>query len=229
MKRITTLILSLSLFGALAFGQSPEKLYAGDKSVKQPTITMPATDSLSRQEISTIAPAPVNLPSFYLNDSLSQKVQQLPKPVFSRGPFFINEQFSVALGKSSYNFKYENITSFGTSFLFRPLNKLTFEVSPVIAHYFFGNKQLSPFTDFSCSFGAQYNLSEKVAVKAFGQVSASTNTNKFYGYAPFVPQNAYGVGLKYKANKNLSFEVSVEQSQYNGMWYNEHNGMQTTY
>jgi len=229
MKRITTLILSLSLFGALAFGQSPEKLYTGEKSVKQPTITMPATDSLSRQEISAVAPAPTALPSFYLNDSLSQKAQQLPKPVFSRGPFFINEQFSVALGKSSYNFKYENITSFGTSFLFRPMNKLTFEVSPVIAHYFFGNKQFNPFTDFSCSFGAQYDLSEKVAVKAFGQVSASTNTNKFYGYAPFVPQNAYGVGLKYKANKNLSFEVSVEQSQHNGMWYHEHNGMQTAY
>lgn len=229
MKRITTLILSLSLFDALAFGQSPEKLYAGEKSVKQPTITMPVADSLSKQKISTIAEVPATLPSFYLNDSLSQKTQQLPKPVFSRLPFFINEQFSVALGKSSYSFKYENITSFGTSFLLRPMNKLTFEVTPVISHYFFGNKQLKPFTDFSCSFGAQYDLSEKVAVKAFGQVSASTNINKFYGYAPFVPQNAYGVGLKYKPNKSLSFEVSVEQSQYNGMWYNEHNGIQPVY
>ncbi|MTK54647.1 hypothetical protein [Paludibacter sp.] len=229
MKRITTIILSLSLFGALAFGQSSEKLYTGENSINQPTITMPVVDSLSRQKISVIAPAPTALPSFYLNDSLSLKAQQLPKPVFSRGPFFINEQFSVALGKSSYNFKYENITSFGTSFLLRPMNKLTFEVTPVIAHYFFGNKQLSPFTDFSCSFGAQYDLSEKVAVKAFGQVSASTNTNKFYGYAPFMPQNAYGVGLKYKPNKSLSFEVSVEKSQYNGMWYNEHNDMRTAY
>jgi hypothetical protein len=229
MKRITTFILSFLLFGTLVFGQSPEKLYTGGNSCKQPTIAMPVADSLPEQKISAIAPAPTALPSFYLADSLSQKTQQLPKPVFSRLPFFINEQFSVALGKSSYNFKYENITSFGTSFLLRPMNKLTFEVTPVVSHYFFGNKQLKPFTDFSCNFGAQYDLSEKFAVKAFGQVSASTNTNKFYGYAPFVPQNAYGVGLKYKPNKSLSFEVSVEQSQYNGMWYNEHNGMQSAY
>lgn len=227
MKRITTFILSFFLLCSLVFGQSPEKMYTRANSINQPT--MPVVDSLSRQKISSIAPASTTLPSFYLADSLSLKAQQLPKPVFSRLPFFINEQLSVALGKSSYNFKYENITSFGTSFLLRPMNKLTLEVTPVIAHYFFGNKQFSPFTDFSCSFGAQYDLSEKVAVKAFGQVSASTNTNKFYGYAPFVPQNAYGVGLKYKPNKSLSFEVSVEQSQYNGMWYNEHNGMQSAY
>ena len=137
MKRMTTLILLLSLFGALNFGQSSEKLYAGDKSVKQLTITMSATDSLSRQEISTIAPSPAALPSFYMNDSLSHKAQQLPKPVFSRGPFFINEQFSVGLGKSSNIFKYENITSFGTTFLFRPMQKLTLAISPVISLYFF--------------------------------------------------------------------------------------------
>lgn len=228
MKRlVATAFISLT-FASLIFGQTDDKTHTEAKAVQPMARPTPAADYQQATSANTMVSAPTTLPAFQLNDSLTDKQIKQPRQLITRQPFFVNEQFSVALGKSHANFKYENITSIGTSFLIRPMSKLSFEVSPVISHYFFGNKQISPFTDFSCTFDAQYDLSEKIAVKAFGQVSSSS-ANKFYGYTPFVPQNAYGVGVKYKVNKNIGFEVSVERSQYNGMWYHEHNGTNSNY
>jgi hypothetical protein len=223
--KATLFILFFCIFSAAGFGQSIENNTAKTITPSVPEINTQPSDSfhVASQNFHPICS------TFGSNDAVTTPSLSSTGHTFARLPFFINEQFSVGLGKSSNIFRYENITSFGTTFLFRPMAKLTFEISPVISHYFFGNKQLSPITDLSCNITAQYDLSEKVAVKAFGQISTSNNPNKFYGYAPFVPQNGYGVGLKYKANKNLSFEVSVEQSQYNGMWYRQSNPAQNDY
>lgn len=227
MKTFATIILSLYLFSTFASGQSSDKSTNKEIGSSFPKVAAQSCDSVQLTPIRCMSSLPPVLPAFHLADSLSQQNQQLPRQIVSRAPFFINEQFSVALGKTYSDFKYENVTSFGTSFLIRPMEKLTIAITPVISHYFTGSRQYPSFTDFSGCFTAQYDITDKMAVKAFGQLS--TSANKFYGYTPFVPQNAYGVGFKYKANKNLSFEVDVEQSKNNGMWYNEHNGMQTTY
>jgi hypothetical protein len=227
MKKLITLIISLLAFTAIGFSQSSDENSVSKRFGQLPEVKSVVRDSLGIAPAGDISFSPSISPDFQLHDTMPKVGANLSKPLFSRMPFFVNEQLSVALGKTYDNFKYENITSFGTTLLFHPVDKLHIDITPVISHYFTGSAQLPSFTDFSANINARYDVSNRMTIKGYGQISSSPN--KFGGYAPFVPQNAYGVGVMYKVNKNIGIEVDVENSKYNGIWYNEHNGFPTDY
>ncbi len=227
MKKLITIIISLLAFSTAGFSQSSDDNSVPKHVVQSSEAKVMIPDSLHMAQAEDITFSPSISPDFQLKDTMPKVETDLSKQVFSRMPFFVNEQLSVALGKTYNNFKYENITSFGTTLLFHPIDKLKIDITPVISHYLFGSPQLPSFTDFSATINARYDISDRMIIKGYGQVS--TSPNKFCGYAPFVPQNAYGIGFMYKINKNIGIEVDVEQSKYNGIWYNEHNGFQNDY
>lgn len=227
MKKLIIMIISLVAFRGTGFSQSfddnsvPKQIghYSEAKAL--------VPDSSRMAQTGDISFAPSASSAFQWSDTTPSVVPAYSNKLFSRMPFFVNEQFSVGLGKTCNNFKYENSTSFGTTFLFHPTTKLNIDITPVISHYLFGSPQLPSFTDFSATINARYHVSNRMVIKGYGQVS--TASNRFLGYPPYVPQNAYGVGVLYKVNKNIGIEVDVENSKYNGIWYNEHNEFPTDY
>lgn len=227
MKKLIIIIISLLAYSAAGFSQSFDDNSVPKQVGQSPDTKNMSTDSLQMVQTGDIPFATSITPAFQLNDTTPAVIPAYSNKLFSRMPFFVNEQFSVGLGKTYNNFKYENITSFGTTLLFHPVSKLNIAVTPVISHYLFGSPQLPSFTDFSATIHASYDVSNRMVIKGYGQVS--TASNKFLGYPPYVPQNACGVGVLYKVNKNIGIEVDVEQSKSNGVWYNDHNGFPTDY
>ena len=219
MKKLITLIISLLAFTATGFSQSSDENNVSKRFGQLPEAKAVVPDSSRMAQGGDISFSPSISPNFQLHDTMPKVGTNVSKPLFSRMPFFVNEQLSVALGKTYDGFKYENITSFGTTFLFHPTDKLNIDITPVISHYLTGSPQLPSFTDFSTTINARYAVSNRMTIRGYGQISSSPN--KFCGYTPFVPQNAYGVGVMYKVNKNIGIEVDVENSKYNGIWYNE--------
>jgi hypothetical protein len=227
MKKRIIIIIPLLAFHAAVFSQSFDDNSIPKQVSQSPNMKSVTPDSLQMAQAGEIPFASSITPTFQLNDTTPAIVPAYSNKLFSRMPFFVNEQFSVGLGKTYNNFKYENITSVGTTLLFHPASKLNIAITPVISHYLFGSPQLPSFTDFSATINASYEVSNRMVIKGYGQVS--TASNKFLGYPPYVPQNAYGVGVLYKVNKNIGIEVDMEQSKSNGIWYNEHNGFPTDY
>lgn len=217
MKIPLSILLLLFLVDAVSFGQSSEKQSSAKNLVsgfQQIASQMPDTVRGSRYTVAASLPAAK--PAFALADSSALSVQDLSRKLFTRSPFFINEEFAVSLSRHSQNdFKYANVTSVGTSFQIRPTDKLSISVTPVISHYFFGSKQYAPFTDISCNVSAQYAVSDWLAVRSFGQVS-TTNGNKINGAPYFSQPSFYGAGVMFKVSDNVKFEVSVDNARYAG-------------
>lgn len=220
MNKPLSILFLLFAFNAAIFGQAPESRSAKITDGQLPKVAVQTSDSLRIEQYRTPAVSlPAISPNFQLKDSLQANTPDFSRPLFTRLPFFISNEFSVSLGRRTQSdFKYANVTSIGTSFLIQPTDRLSFNITPIISHYLFGSKQYSPFTDVSCYVSGKYDVSDWMAVTAYGQVNATSGNKQLYGSPLFVPQSAYGVGMLFKVSNSVKFEVSVNNARYNGLW-----------
>jgi hypothetical protein len=216
MKTPLCLLILSMCWCTFCFGQTAEKhlpvLPTGKLSVAEAR----SSDSTRMDKTIPVAVFKVSPAAQQSKDTLKQEAAGFAAKAFTRMPFFIDEQFSVALSRAHSAFGYENVISFGTTFLWNPAKKLTIGVTPVISHYFWGPGQnASSLTDFSCEFAARYSLTDRLSLNAYGQVS--TTPVKPYCYPlPAAPQNVFGAGVMFKVSKSVGIGLSIEKSDYNG-------------